>query len=658
MADTPVLTPFQICTRKLNRVLRCQYLASCWEDSRSLPPAIQKTISTLEDKIKLEGPTAQLSRDLREAARNWGSAIKSISHTHLRSRVDELAGQLVPYLAKLTTKEFGQSSVLAISWARRRYGKRLGGNIISNFQEYSSVFVGHLSDAPSRKTAPPKEGPSVSQTGTTTTIQPLNSTSTQASPQPGCSDRTGDEAVSQEWEAQRRPAQGVTGTVDTSPIAVSNSFGALSDLPSTPIHSRNLNCTFTSTPQSQKRKRHTQPGRKITRRRLDPSGGSDSDSTEAGETATMVSPARSGELDGIHPLPTGDPDVVVGDTQMLASQGTAGEVSLRGESLLNSSSEGSSSGTSVEAGGLVLEPTMAGSPPVTSEDTTRSKSPVESEDEISLNSQHSSSPPTSMGNGSANPGCLSDPGSATLPRRIMRRTQGRRPGTYSTADFCMFSQPSQRSKAAGRTDLNLSFKGENLYPADVTRHAGNLSSERKIAAWKLVLKPSTSMVFLGDSNLSKVPKVTREDVEVHSFPGAKCWHLTKLLERFDASRYPQLKDVIISVGLNDCLSETTLRSKRNASFHECMLQASSTFPDQRVFFQPVYGTIALDLTFLKGIQAFNEHARKFLGNRPVAHYLNKHHAQVKQNGQDPVHWSRESAFKIIEHSLSLIAHLN
>ena len=89
-----------------------------------------------------------------------------------------------------------------------------------------------------------------------------------------------------------------------------------------------------------------------------------------------------------------------------------------------------------------------------------------------------------------------------------------------------------------------------------------------------------------------------------------------------------------------------------------MLQASSTFPDQRVFFQPVYGTIALDLTFLKGIQAFNEHARKFLGNRPVAHYLNKHHAQVKQNGQDAVHWSRESAFKIIEHSLSPIDHLN
>ena len=66
----------------------------------------------------------------------------------------------------------------------------------------------------------------------------------------------------------------------------------------------------------------------------------------------MVSPARSGELDGIHPLPTGDPDVVVSDTQMLASQGTAGEVSLRGECLLNSSSEGSSSGTSVEAGGF------------------------------------------------------------------------------------------------------------------------------------------------------------------------------------------------------------------------------------------------------------------------------------------------------------------
>ena len=107
-------------------------------------------------------------------------------------------------------------------------------------------------------------------------------------------------------------------------------------------------------------------------------------------------------------------------------------------SLLSSSSEGSSSGTSVEAGGLVLEPTMAGSPPVTSEDTTRSKSPVESEDEISLNSQHSSSPPASMGNGSANPGCLSDPGSATLPRRIMRRTQGRTPALTPPRTFACF----------------------------------------------------------------------------------------------------------------------------------------------------------------------------------------------------------------------------
>ena len=196
-----------------------------------------------------------------------------------------------------------------------------------------------------------------------TKIQPLNSTSTQASPQPGRSDRTGDEAVSQEWEAQRRPAQGAAGTVDTSPIAVSNSFGVLTDIPSTPIYIRNLNFTFTSTPQSQKQKRHKQPGTKI-RRRLDPSGRSDSDSMEAGETATVVSPARSGELDGFHSLPTADPDVVVGDTQMLASQGTAGEVSLRGESLLNSSSEGSSSGTSMEAGGLVLAPTMPGSPPL------------------------------------------------------------------------------------------------------------------------------------------------------------------------------------------------------------------------------------------------------------------------------------------------------
>ena len=100
-------------------------------------------------------------------------------------------------------------------------------------------------------------------------------------------------------------------------------------------------------------------------------------------------------------------------------------------------------------------------------------------------------PPASLGNGSANLRCPSDPCRASLPRRTMKCAMGRRPGTCSTVDFCVYSQRSQQSSAHGRTDLNLSYNGENLYPAKAMRHASSLSDECKNAVWKLLLEQST-----------------------------------------------------------------------------------------------------------------------------------------------------------------------
>ena len=300
------------------------------------PPAIRKTISALEDKIKLEGPTPLLSRDLRAGAKNWGTAVRSISQKHLAARVDELAGELVPHLRELTTKEFGKSLELAVLWSKRRYGKRLGGNVISKFRVYSAVFDGNLRDAKSKKTAPPKEGPTVSQTDTTDSYRWL------------------------------KLFRGVGGSsVDT------------------------FSCRYCPpcsghTLQLKKKKRNSVESRTKRKKKFRPSR-LDLRPVDAGQTEEADSPTNLDGTDGISQLSPSSPASVVDESLLLASQGTAGEFSQTlHESLLNSPLAGNSPETSTQAGGLVTAPTMAVSPPLLTEDTNRSGSSAGPEEELRI----------------------------------------------------------------------------------------------------------------------------------------------------------------------------------------------------------------------------------------------------------------------------------
>ncbi|XP_053089523.1 uncharacterized protein LOC117596787 [Pangasianodon hypophthalmus] len=77
-----------------------------------------------------------------------------------------------------------------------------------------------------------------------------------------------------------------------------------------------------------------------------------------------------------------------------------------------------------------------------------------------------------------------------------------------------------------------------------TRHP---NTTRKIADWTLEVKKP--VLFIGDSNLSRIPYFSDENVQVDSYPGANFLHIAKVLQKLTPN--PNTQKVVLSLGINN-----------------------------------------------------------------------------------------------------------
>lgn len=160
--------------------------------------------------------------------------------------------------------------------------------------------------------------------------------------------------------------------------------------------------------------------------------------------------------------------------------------------------------------------------------------------------------------------------------------------------------------------------------------------------WRLTVRKP--ILIIGDSNLARIPVFTDERVQVDSYPGATCSHVTHLLKKL--SIQPQVEHVILSVGLNNCLREQTTPTSCKqlqqlvavtttafpmAIIHVPIIHYSNKIPEnQQVFISEMNQKIRLKYNFLTRI------------DRP----------DFTVNPNDPIHWTKETADKILKHWLS------
>ncbi|KAK2846307.1 hypothetical protein Q7C36_011161 [Tachysurus vachellii] len=75
----------------------------------------------------------------------------------------------------------------------------------------------------------------------------------------------------------------------------------------------------------------------------------------------------------------------------------------------------------------------------------------------------------------------------------------------------------------------------------------HINTVKKRTDWSITIHQP--VVFIGDSNLSRIPSIPVPNVQVDSFPGAKFSHLASILSKL--STHPHTQKVVLAAGLNN-----------------------------------------------------------------------------------------------------------
>lgn len=182
-------------------------------------------------------------------------------------------------------------------------------------------------------------------------------------------------------------------------------------------------------------------------------------------------------------------------------------------------------------------------------------------------------------------------------------------------------------------ELNMSF---------VTRHR---TTTNKMVDWNLDV--TKKWLFLGDSNLSRCPDFTNQDLQVDSFPGANFRHAESIIRRAGVQPGLVVEKVVLSMGINSRKNrpkETTIKNLQAA-----VRAIKNRFPYTQFWIVLTNFSPNLHQVEKQNLQTVNDHIHR---NMP---YIPLLPGQLFRTEFDDIHWTRETASAMLEHWIS---HLN
>lgn len=162
-------------------------------------------------------------------------------------------------------------------------------------------------------------------------------------------------------------------------------------------------------------------------------------------------------------------------------------------------------------------------------------------------------------------------------------------------------------------------------------------SQRKILEWSLIV--NKDILFIGDSNLSRIPYFTQSEIQIDSYPGATLYHLCGILQKLKPK--PRVKMVILSIGLNNCLqgNEITTTKKQTQQLHRI---CQTVFPSSTIFFPLINFSNNLKPQTKRLLESFN------LILREKYNFLPKiNDADFEVDPKDNIHWLSDTASEIL-----------
>ena len=162
--------------------------------------------------------------------------------------------------------------------------------------------------------------------------------------------------------------------------------------------------------------------------------------------------------------------------------------------------------------------------------------------------------------------------------------------------------------------------------------------------WTIQPKPETRILVVGDSNLRDSPEVPVE-WEIHSLPGAKLEHVTKMLRRMKTilPANNKLNGIVIQVGINH-------RSSFSSLYKYEMRDIIDEINEMDV--QSSYCGVAISsskrpMTEIQKVNEINAHAKKLWQSNYID-ALPETEVVIKNNDIYGTHYTRDTIRKVIE----------
>lgn len=173
----------------------------------------------------------------------------------------------------------------------------------------------------------------------------------------------------------------------------------------------------------------------------------------------------------------------------------------------------------------------------------------------------------------------------------------------------------------------------------VTRH---MNTDRKMIDWDLNVEKK--WLIVGDSNLSRIPEYNIPDLQIDSYPGANFRHAQALMAKSRSNVV--VEKVVLSFGINSRgqkAKETTVKQMQAA-----VRTAKRQFPHAEIWVPVVNFSRALPPTERSNLHMLNAH---IIRNIPYILALNEVYFQTDS---DDIHWTRQTAQKMLEHWASYL----
>ena len=161
--------------------------------------------------------------------------------------------------------------------------------------------------------------------------------------------------------------------------------------------------------------------------------------------------------------------------------------------------------------------------------------------------------------------------------------------------------------------------------------------------WSLVARKK--WLFLGDSNLARLPTFSILDLQIESYPGANFHHAEAVLAK--SVTYTVVEKVLLSFGLNcrqQKAKETAIKQLQGA-----FRMTKKQFPHAEIWVPLINYSACLPHEEQVTIRKINEHIKQHLP------YIAALRSSDFQTEKDHIHWTKKTASTMLDH---WIAYLN